>query len=123
MGVRVQLLRDQGLWFLLLDSRIEPEQSMLLATGPGTPVRGLRAHSVMGRWHAVHWAVVWGWGRPPQQELTFTSMDVRFRRQADAAARELGPAWLAVCEGAFAVAAVAAPPESERVLELAVPCR
>jgi hypothetical protein len=119
VGVQAQLLRDDALSFLLVSSRIEPAQSMLLVTGPDLPPRGLSAFSRMGRWHALYWALVWGWGPPPPEKVAFTSTDLRFRAGARASAEPLGPAWLTVCEGVFTVATVTASSGGTAVLDLA----
>lgn len=119
VGLRVQALNDHALQFLLVTSRFDAEQSMLLVTGPDTPPRGLSAYSRHGRWHAVHWALVWGWGPPPQGDLVFTSRDLRFRREARASVRSLSSGWLAVCEGAFTGACLAGASDRDCWLELA----
>ncbi len=119
LGLVLSAVRDGGLDYLLLQSRLDPGHAMLLPAGAGTPVCGLAAFSRLGRLHARHWALVWGPGAPPPAPVSFSSGDLRFRREATSAAVDLGPVWVALAEGAFHNATVDPGGPSEQRLALA----
>lgn len=104
VGLSAQLLEDNRQEYLLVSSRVEPAQTLLLPTGPGSAPRGLSGYSRMGRWHALYWSLVWGWDAPPEDGVLFTSSALRFRQEARVPARPLGGGWLALAEGLFTVA-------------------
>ncbi len=101
LGLVLSAVRDGGLDYLLLQSRLDPGHAMLLPAGAGTPLCGLAAFSRLGRLHARHWALVWGPGAPQPAPVSFSSGELRFRREATSAAVDLGPVWVAMAEGGF----------------------
>ena len=119
LGLVLSAVRDGGLDYLLLQSRLDPGHAMLLPAGAGTPVCGLAAFSRLGRLHARHWALVWGPGAPPPAPVSFSSGDLRFRREATSAAVDLGPVWVAMAEGGFHNATVDPGGPTEQRLALA----
>ncbi len=64
LGLALSAVRDGGLDYLLLQSRLDPGHAMLLPAGARTPVCGLATFSRLGRLHARRWALVWGPGAP-----------------------------------------------------------
>ena len=62
--------------------------------------------SRLGRLHARHWALVWGAGEGPPTGVDFSSGDLRFRRESRSPAVRVGPAWVAVVDGAYRGATV-----------------
>ncbi len=119
LGLVLSALRDGGLDYLLLQSRLDPGHAMLLPAGADTPVCGLAAFSRLGRLHARYWALVWGPGAPQPALVSFSSGELRFRREATSAAVDLDPVWVAMAEGAFHNATVDPGGPSEQRLALA----
>ena len=119
LGLVLSAVRDGSLDYLLLQSRLDPGYAMLLPAGARTPVCGLATFSRLGRLHARHWALVWGPGAPPPAPVSFSSGDLRFRREATSTAVDLGPVWVAMAEGAFHHATVDPGGPTEQQLALA----
>ncbi len=119
LGLALSAVRDGGLDYLLLQSRPDPGHAMLLPAGAGTPVCGLATFSRLGRLHARHWALVWGPGAPQPAAVSFSSGDLRFRREATSAAVDLGSVWVAMAEGGFHNATVDPGGPTEQRLALA----
>lgn len=66
---------------------------------------GVFAHTEVGRFGAVWWALACGRGDAPEG-VWFESGTLRYRRQVDIAPRRLGGGWWAAAAGVFATAAV-----------------
>lgn len=101
-----EVRRDGDLTFLWLRNPVDAAQSLLLPVAPEAPPLGLSLSTRLGRWHALHWAVVFGCAAVPPREVRFASADLRFRQEAVALAVPLGPCWIAEARGTFATATV-----------------
>ncbi len=119
LGLALSVVRDGSVIYLRLQSRLDPGHAMLLPAGARTPVCGLATFSRLGRLHARHWALVWGPGSPQPAPVSFSSGDLRFRREATSAAVDLGPVWVAMAEGAFRNATIDPGGPTEQRLALA----
>jgi len=119
LGLALSVVRDGSVDYLRLQSRLDPGHAMLLPAGARAPVCGFATFSRLGRLHARHWALVWGPGAPRAAPVSFSSGDLRFRREATSAAVDLGSVWVATAEGAFRNATVDPGGPTEQWLALA----
>lgn len=104
-----EVRRDGDLTYLWLRNPVDAAQSVLLPVPLEAPPQGLSLSTRLGRWHALHWAVVFGCDAEPPREVRFASAELRFRQEAVAIPVRLGPCWIADTRGVFATATVTPP--------------
>ena len=114
-----EVRRDGDLTYLWLRNPVDAGQSVLLPVPLEAPPQGLSLFTRLGRWHALHWAVVVGRDAVPPREVRFASADLRFRQEAVAVPVRLGPCWIAEARGIFATATVTSPTGSPVTVALA----
>ena len=114
-----EVRRDGELTYLWLRNPVDAAQSVLLTVPLEAPPQGLSLFTRLGRWHALHWAVLFGCDAVPPREVRFASADLRFRQEAVAVPVRLGPCWIAEARGSFATATVTPPTGSPVTVALA----
>lgn len=114
-----EVRRDGDLTYLWLRNQVDAAQSVLLPVPLEGPPQGLSLCTRLGRWHALHWAVVFGCDAEPPLEVRFASADLRFRQEAVAVPVRLGPCWIAEARGMFATATITPAPGGPVTVNLA----
>lgn len=114
-----EVRRDGDLTSLWLRSLVDAGQSLLLPLPQHAAPQGFSMFTRLGRWHALHWAVVFGCDAEPPREVRFASADLRFRQDAVSVPVRLGPCWIAEARGIFATATVTPPTGSPMTVNLA----
>lgn len=114
-----EVRRDGDLSYLWLRNPVDASQSVLLPVPLAAPPQGLSLFTRLGRWHALHWAVVFGCDAAAPLEVRFASADLRFRQETVAVPVRLGPCWIADARGMFATATVTPPTGSPVTVALA----
>ena len=115
----VEVRRDGDLTSLWLRSLVDAGQSLLLPLPQHAAPQGFSLFTRLGRWHALHWAVVFGCDAEPPREVRFASADLRFRQEAVTVPVRLGPCWIAEARGMFATATVTPPTGGPMTVALA----
>ena len=117
-GLTVTYVVDGGVVYLLVRSEGPGDPLTLLLPMASSSPSGLAVFRRLGRLHAQQWALVWGQGALPATGVSFSSGDLRFRREGHSPAVAVGPAWVAVTDGVFREATVDPDGPSPRWLSL-----